>query len=549
MISRAWALSLSTLVLILSFLTSCHRPVRYPAELYVADSLAMCNADRAVAYLDSLAPAMAQAPEPTLRYYQLLTIKARDKAFLPHPSDSLILAVLHYYEQGGDPRLLPEAYYYAGRVTSDLGDAPQAVDFFHAALDAIEDEDYERYRREDVFGTNRLKGRIHAQTAYLLALQHLYSEAIEEYRMAATCDSLNRDSAFFIKDYREIGYDLSRSGKYDEAIAYYHLSQEMAEQIGDSMSYANAVYQEAYTYLKQGKLEQAEELVNQFPLFIKRQNQNFATSLLAKKYSLEEDYEKAANLFKQLIEKGDLIDRSNANFWLAKYAQNKKELGEAINYLNDALFLKDSLNKIMNSEVVAYSNSVYNYQLRVKENEKLKRKEKKTERKHTLWGFGTILSLVIIGFVGYIEYKKRKTLHSECQRLSELLELKDREAEESKVARRNAMAQLRTSKAMTLIEEKLVIGDNLSEQDWDVIEETFKCLLPDFLINLRSFHHYTEPEWRLCLLSKMELKAEAIGTLICLSQSAIYNKSRRLYKKIFGHECSQQEWDKFIKSL
>ena len=166
-----------------------------------------------------------------------------------------------------------------------------------------------------------------------------------------------------------------------------------------------------------------------------------------------------------------------------------------------------------------------------------------------MWGFGTILSLVIIGFVGYIEYKKRKTLHSECQRLSELLELKDREAEESKVARRNAMAQLRTSKAMTLIEEKLVIGDNLSEQDWDVIEETFKCLLPDFLINLRSFHHYTEPEWRLCLLSKMELKAEAIGTLICLSQSAIYNKSRRLYKKIFGHECSQQEWDKFIKSL
>lgn len=549
MISRAWALSLSTLVLILSFLTSCHRSVRYPAELYVADSLAMCNADRAVAYLDSLAPAMEQVPEPTLRYYQLLTIKARDKAFLPHPSDSLILTVLHYYEQGGDPRLLPEAYYYAGRVTSDLGDAPQAVDFFHAALDAIEDEEYERYSREDVFGTNRLQGRIHAQTAYLLALQHLYSEAIEEYRMAATCDSLNRDSAFLIKDYREIGYDLSRSGKYDEAIAYYHLSQEMAEQIGDSMSYANAVYQEAYTYLKQGKLEQAEELVNQFPLFIKRQNQNFATSLLARKYSLEEDYENAFLCFTKLTEVGNLKDRSNAYFWLAEYAQSNKKLDTAILYLNKAISTNDSLINLQNDDAVAYSTSVYNYQLRVKENEKLKRQEKKTERKHTLWGFGTILSLVIIGFVGYIEYKKRKTLHSECQRLSELLELKDREAEESKVARRNAMAQLRTSKAMTLIEEKLVNGDNLSEQDWDVIEDTFKCLLPDYLINLRSFHNYTEPEWRLCLLSKMELKAEAIGTLICLSQSAIYNKSRRLYKKIFGHECSQQEWDKFIKSL
>lgn len=549
MISRAWALILSTLVLILSFLTSCHRSVRYPAELYVADSLAMCNADRAVAYLDSLAPAMAQAPEPTLRYYQLLTIKARDKAFLPHPSDSLILTVLHYYEQGGDPRLLPEAYYYAGRVTRDLGDAPQAVDYFHAGLDAIEDEDYEWYRKEDEVGTNRLKGRIHSQKAYLLALQHLSDEAIMEYQEVLHYDSLNHDSIHIVLDYRKIGYELSRGGKYDEAIAYYHLSQEVAKQMNDSIGFANAVYQEAYTLLKQGKINEASDLVSQFPLFIKRQNQNFATSLLARKYSLEEDYENAFLCFTKLTEVGNLKDRSNAYFWLAEYAQSHKKLDDALFNLNNALFLKDSLNKIMNSEVVAYSNSVYNYQLRVKENEKLKRQEKKTERKHTLWGFGTILSLVIIGFVGYIEYKKRKTLHSECQRLSELLELKDREAEESKVARRNAMAQLRTSKAMTLIEEKLVIGDNLSEQDWEEIEETFKSLLPDFLINLRSFHHYTEPEWRLCLLSKMELKAEAIGTLICLSQSAIYNKSRRLYKKIFGHECSQPEWDKFIKSL
>lgn len=549
MISRAWALILSTLVLILSFLTSCHRSVRYPAELYVADSLAMCNADRAVAYLDSLAPAMEQATEPTLRYYQLLTIKARDKAFLPHPSDSLILAVLHYYEQGGDPRLLPEAYYYAGRVTRDLGDAPQAVDYFHAALDAIEDEDYERYRKEDEVGTNRLKGRIHSQKAYLLALQHLSDEAIMEYHEVLHYDSLNHDSIHIVLDYRKIGYELSRSGKYDEAIAYYHLSQEVAEQMNDSIGFANAVYQEAYTLLKQGKLSEANDLVNRFPLFIKRQNKNFATSLLAKKYSLEEDYEKAYKYFTILAENGDIIDRSNAYFWLAEYAQSNKKLDTAIMYLNKAISTNDTLISLQNDDAVTYSTSVYNYQLRVKENEKLKRQEKKTERKHTLWGFGSILSLVIIGFVGYIEYKKRRALHSECQRLSELLELKDREAEESKVARRNAMAQLRTSKAMTLIEEKLVIGDNLTEQDWEEIEETFKSLLPDFLINLRSFHHYTEPEWRLCLLSKMELKAEAIGTLICLSQSAIYNKSRRLYKKIFGHECSQQEWDKFIKSL
>ena len=37
-------------------------------------------------------------------------------------------------------RLLPEACYYAGRFTRDLGDAPQALDYFHQALDSCDIE-------------------------------------------------------------------------------------------------------------------------------------------------------------------------------------------------------------------------------------------------------------------------------------------------------------------------------------------------------------------------------------------------------------------------
>ncbi len=68
-------------------------------------------------------------------YYQLLTIKARDKAYITHTSDSLILEVLHYYEKRKDKKHLPEAYYYAGRIYRDLGDAPQALEYFFKAID------------------------------------------------------------------------------------------------------------------------------------------------------------------------------------------------------------------------------------------------------------------------------------------------------------------------------------------------------------------------------------------------------------------------------
>ena len=66
---------------------------------------------------------MQQAPEYVQKRYHLLTIKANDKAYITHTSDSLILSLVDYYEHGGDPVYLGEAYYYAGSTYRDLGDA------------------------------------------------------------------------------------------------------------------------------------------------------------------------------------------------------------------------------------------------------------------------------------------------------------------------------------------------------------------------------------------------------------------------------------------
>ena len=87
----------------------------YPPELVVLDSLADVNPDSACQELHRLNSQMMQASEPTRNYYLLLCIKAEDKADQPHANDSLIFTLVSYYENGGDPNLLPLAYYYAGR--------------------------------------------------------------------------------------------------------------------------------------------------------------------------------------------------------------------------------------------------------------------------------------------------------------------------------------------------------------------------------------------------------------------------------------------------
>lgn len=77
--------------------------------------------DSALRLLGGWADSVPTVPERVRMYYRLLTVKAADKAYVTHMSDSIIRPVLDYYEQEGDRRLLPEAYYYAGRVYRDLG--------------------------------------------------------------------------------------------------------------------------------------------------------------------------------------------------------------------------------------------------------------------------------------------------------------------------------------------------------------------------------------------------------------------------------------------
>ena len=133
------AIRLFLLICVLLCFCHCgHKP--YPQSLMTADSLASACPDSAVSLLKSIAGTMQDEPEATRMYYRLLCIKANDKAYILHTSDSLILPMLHYYIEKNDKRHLPEAYYYAGRVYRDLGDAPQALEYFEKALELDPDE-------------------------------------------------------------------------------------------------------------------------------------------------------------------------------------------------------------------------------------------------------------------------------------------------------------------------------------------------------------------------------------------------------------------------
>ena len=101
-------------------------------------------------------------------YLDFLTIKAKDKAYIRHTSDSLIVDVINYVSSHKDEGYYPEALYYAGRVYSDLGDSHTALRYYQDALDLMP---------ADTKDTD-LKTRIMSNTGRLLNILRMPDEAI-----------------------------------------------------------------------------------------------------------------------------------------------------------------------------------------------------------------------------------------------------------------------------------------------------------------------------------------------------------------------------------
>ena len=116
-----------------------------------------------------------------------LCVKADDKAYIPLTSENRILPVLHYYIKKDDTRHLPEAYFYAGRTYRDLGDAPQALDYFDKALDVLGDD-----------SCCELRSLIHSQMGRIFSEQGLWNEARKVYSQAYRWSVLEKDSISMI---------------------------------------------------------------------------------------------------------------------------------------------------------------------------------------------------------------------------------------------------------------------------------------------------------------------------------------------------------------
>lgn len=534
-------LSQFSLFILLFALIGCDSTtIQYPSVLLQADSLAMVNPEAALAMLDSLSPSMSYAKEPVRRYHSLLTIKARDKAFLPHKSDSLVLDLLDYYEKKGDAHLLPEAYYYAGRVTSDLGDAPQALDYFQKALDAIGAESQEN---------TTIAILSYAQMGYLLRKQHLYDEARQCLLNSFSFDSSLQDTSRMSICLRDIAYIDMLQGKYEKSMKGYQRSEELALAINDSSRLFNTSIQKAKLLISLGRYDEAQECLDKYPKLLNKANKNAYYGVQADLYSKRGSDEEAYAYYKLLSSSRNLIDRSNANLWLASHSIKEKDATQAISYLSSVNRIEDSLRVQHNSEAVEIAHSLYNYSLKEKEILNLKYQE----TKNLYFSIFSLSVAIILGLVSILclsEMRKRSNLlriqNENLRYIVAQTKQKEKEEEEKKY---NAMVSFRNSISYKLVQQKIHEEKKLSAEDWNQIEKDMDTFLPGFIFKLRGVYSFTQEEWQLSLLTKMDVPPQSIALLLCKSKDAIYARRSRLYNKVKQIHDDYSNWQDFIVSL
>ena len=511
-------------------LVTCHRKPVYPAALLQVDSLTLVEPEEALALLATLERDMQTAPEASQRYYQLLCLKAADKAYITHTSDSLILDLVSYYENGGDELLLADAYYYAGRVYRDLGDAPQALAYFQRSLEAEDDE---------------VNPALYAQIGEVFFEQSLYPQALEMYQEAYRRDSIAVDTIGAILDLRDIAFTYRVQHQPERALTYLHQAERLAAQSGDEASISLINAQLAALYNRMGRSEEALPLIEEALPQAKRQDRFALLDIYGNILLRQGDLEKAEACFEETIAANDLQVQLDAYNGLTQIAAQKHRKEDYLSYFNQYRLLTDSLRRMTATESVSRMNALYNYQIQERDNAalKLQNQQKQTFIIILLCVF-VLLFVCLFAYFRYRRLQMKQRLEHVQRLLKEYLEKEVRKERQTQIEQ-----AVQDSEVMHRLLDHVEKGRPLTDADIVDIEALLNEVIPDFLPLLGELGDMSSLEYQVSLLLKVNLTPIQISSLILRDKSTISAIRRRLYKKITGQEGSPADWDAVVHSL
>ena len=562
----------------MSFLACSGR--RMTAQLDTISQLADSSADSALAILGQYEREKPNWSKGDRMYFELVKLKAQNKAFATFTTDTIIKEVVDYFKNHGTANERMLAYYLQGRVYADMNEAPQALQAYYDAIESADttNSDCDYQTLIPVYG--QMSTLFHQQSLphdEIWALQH-YIDYIRRYNSA--------------KDYINERHQLIRPyyllGKKDSVLQIINDTYKALNEMGEAQEAAEALVVSINIYIERGQLDMARKNMELFEkgsgLFDKNgdiakgREHYYDTKGL---YGLATNaIDSAEYYFRKEIKYGYRCDgyRGLLNVYRVR---NVSDSIAHYSLLFEAAI--DSLNNQKEIDAIHRMSSLYNYNRSQKEAEQERnRAQKYQDILYRCMNILVILVIVII-CIGYLFVKNKKEKRNKIINLRERLKA----AKNQRIMIQDELESLKSKDYASVIAKKeqqeaeltkridQLLAENNQYKNSSVNnqEDDFKGFCDCYTAGLfvRKAAHKTErmipneAEWkflisefakyaphtfqrfstnntkplsdleqRICLLLILDIQEKIICTMVESTPSTISNAKARANEKLFG---------------
>lgn len=551
---------LTAITVILAFLLSvcsCGSGSKIGAEWEEIDRLCDSVPEEAVGILDTID--QTGMSEKDLNRFRLLWIKSRDKAFIVHTSDTLILDVVDYYARHRSEGLYAEALYYGGRVYSDLGDLPTALEFFQKSLDEIPEDDTYLHFKSTVLN----------QTGRLLHTLRLDSAAIE-YLEKSLQTNHDRDKDYYNVAFTHSLIAESYKGQKEIKTARRHIDE--AIRLGSQLYYSERQTIQcefADFLLNEGKTDSALIVIRPLPYEVDSVTASYCLAVAADTYK-EVGILDTAYMYARKLTALENPNNKKTGYHVI-FSEEMKQYVPKDTLLTLIPEYKQVIEDYLDThgaEQALIQNARYNYSTHIRQREKMKEELRSLKEKVWIGGSGLTIMILIIGFVmlwhkyhqarndaqimeGIImtdKLKDQKISVAEENRIeinSELhvprvMEEKQQILEEIKKTREMKPSESidKTLKSASLYKDLKERSDNKKvmghDVTWRMIEDLIESVSPgfDYRLDVLAGGQITQAERNVAYLLKCGFTQTQIASLLAKSASTISAQRTSLAKKI-----------------
>ncbi|WP_288277213.1 hypothetical protein [uncultured Prevotella sp.] len=475
-------------------------------------------------------------------------------------------SLVDYFDSHGTPNERLMAHYLQGRVYHDMGEAPQAIEEYHRAVECADttstDCDYD------------LLAKVHGQAASLFMEQLMPNEMLEELQKEAYYAQMANDTLHQLV-----------------AIAWQHSAYDMLNQPDSSVSvlqYVLGKYQE-YGY-REDIASTASTLCiymverkdfDSARKYIELRNESMGHQMVVEDsiivyylgmYHLEVgNLDSAEQHFRGLLHSQNLNNREAACI--------KAVCDSVAKYSMLSYQIADKRFQISNKEELQNKQALYNYN----RNQRLaqERALEASRNKAGMMLFAFLSILLFLSILTYWHRKKRQInqMETEYYHLMELQEqarfdlvkMKDEEKEELLRQKEKEIQGYQQAideiqkvlKKEQTIEPTLADSDvykhfvsltrqtheKVCKKDWAELSKLVDNHFPQFRSTLYSESHLNELDYHLCLLIRLHFSLSEIGILLEESPQYISKRRRFLLKCIFHQEGKPEIFDRLLTRI